>query len=152
MIHEEYIDKAVVALEQNGAATEQFFVENQEDFVQYLNEELFKVFTEEEAQLLLFLLTVIHQAHHIQYGETITVDLDAFNKSDDNNWKQRESCKNWTQAKDAFFDNTVQEDALAFVEDMLADDDEDKIVISDAVEEIIFITAKSFIDTITATS
>ena len=149
MIQEQYIDNAVLALEQNGDRVEQYLLDNQEAFVTYLNEELFKVFTEEESQLLLFLVTVIHYAYHLQFETTVTIDLDTFNEYDDKNWKSRESVKNWNQAKDLFFDQSDQEDALAFVEDMLAEDEEDKIVISDAVEEIIFITSKSFLDTLT---
>ncbi|NNE27130.1 MAG: hypothetical protein HKN09_09825 [Saprospiraceae bacterium] len=150
MIQERFIDEAVIALDQKGEHIEQSLMDNQDDFIIYLNEEIFKVFTEEETQLLLFLVTVIHHAYFTQFGEIEPIDMDAFNANDDNNWKLRESFKNWNQAKDAFFEQTNQEDALAFVEDMLAEDGDDKIVVSDAVQEIIFITAKSFIDTLTA--
>ena len=74
----------------------------------------------------------------------LAFDIEEFQHHEDQNWALREEVANVTEAIDQYFDGFVEEDLLAFVEDMLIIDEESEI--TELGREVIFITAKSYID------
>jgi len=141
MIKESVIELIISQLTAEGY--EDSFSTEQSEYWHYINSDSFKGFTEEEDQLLFFVSSVIFHSVKHNNKSSQEFDIENFQKIEESNWSLREKNKSWPDAKDAFFETYREEDLLAFVEDMLA---EEERTISDVAEEIIFITAKSYID------
>jgi len=141
MITEEQIYKLLAKME--AETFDDRFTEDQADYWQYLNSEGFKGLSDAENQLSFFINSVIYHTVQNSGEEYEDFDIDFFQEIEETNWDEREKHKTWAAAKDAFFDGFDEEDLLAFVEDMLEDEE---AVISDLAKEIIFITAMSYVE------
>jgi hypothetical protein len=144
MITEAEIDKILAALE--AETLENNFATEENEYWNYLNSESFRGLSEEEHQLLFFVNSVIYlvvQAHP-QY--TLPYDIEALQEAEEACWALREELGNWEKTKDELFKDYEQEDLLAFVEDLLAEDEEESL--SDIGKEVIFITSKCYMDLI----
>ena len=117
----------------------------------YLLNEQMSLLSEEEYQLLWFDAMVILKS--CERCGNIQKDLDQARLEDyeSDNWAKFENSKpaGFRDKLDVFFNETDQEDLLAFIEDSLADDDE--MQVSSAAKEIIFIVLKSLVDLLTET-
>ncbi len=141
MIDEERIDKVVDLVSENVEIKIHEFVTGEREFSGYLLGEDFKLLTEDEKQTMLFIHMVLFFC--LSAKEDSTFDPDRFQELEDNNWKFfNEQGRSWEEKTEKIFKNYPEEDLLAFVEDMLNDDE-----ISSLSQELIFITAKSYIDT-----
>ncbi len=141
MINEERIDKVVDLVSENVEIKIHEFVTGEREFSGYLLGEDFKLLTEDEKQTMLFIHMVLFFC--LSANEDSTFDPDRFQELEDNNWKFfNEQGRSWGEKTEKIFKNYPEEDLLAFVEDMLNDDE-----ISSLSQELIFITAKSYIDT-----
>ena len=143
MITEQQIDEMISLME-----TEDFedsFVSEQQEFWHYISSDAFSGLSKSEHQLLFFVISVIFHTCQ-RSGHPLVFDIDTFQDKEEKNWASREAKDSWTAALDDFFQGHGQEDLLAFAEDMLVLDDDEQI--SDIGKEIIFITAKSYIDLI----
>jgi len=141
MISETIIEQVIAQME-----TEDFkdqFATEQSEYWHYLNSDGFKGLTEAEHQLSFFINSVIYHSAKESGEELEDVDIELFQQMEEENWNQREAHNSWPETKDVFFDNYSQEDLLAFVEDMLEDEEE---AVSELSKEVIFITAKSYVD------
>ena len=83
-------------------------------------------------------------------------DIEDFDANDEINWGQRDKSTSFEKSKDILFEDYEEEDLLAFIEDLITNDEnedenEDE-EISDVGKEIIFLNAKSYIDTLTDTN
>ena len=67
---------------------------------------------------------------------------------EEKNWQLFEDNQkiSWEDKMTKVFESYPQTDLLAFVEDMLVEDDDDETTISNIGREFIFVTAKSFVD------
>jgi len=143
LIEEKYIDAAIEALE-NKDENQEFLKE--ETLLEYLQSDTFSAFSEDERQLFFFCFEVIFISHKLSQGVYPEFDLDTFVESEEKNWQLREASNNWSEAVDVFFENYKEEDLLAFLEDSLVELEEDDI--SEIAKEFIFISCKSYIDSI----
>lgn len=144
MITEEDIEE-VIALMENGTF-EDTFSSKEEVYWNYLNSASFKSLTPAEHQMLFFINSVIYNSCKDLLSDEYEFDIEEYQTFEEDNWTVREGTKKWGDVTDIFFDDYDQEDLLAFVEDMLAPDEESDAQISDLGREVIFITAKSYID------
>lgn len=142
MIKESVIEQIVDQL--SSEELEDKFVEEQHDYWNYLNSDGFSGISEAERQMLFFVNSVVYNTCRSLRGEPLEFDLEAFQDEEETNWAVREGVKEWSEAKDKYFENYSEEDLLAFTEDMLVEEEVRRL--SDIGKEVIFITTKSYID------
>lgn len=144
MILESHIDNYLQSLEDN---VNDIFLE-EEVFLAYLASDNFDVLNDAERKVMFFCCEVIFHAYKNCHGECPELDMAVFYINEETNWTTREEASSWEACKDEFFKSTEEEDMLAFVEDILVDDEEEDM--TDIGKEFIFILCKSYIDTITS--
>ncbi len=152
MIPENIIEAAAESLgSQNEDGYERFIkeFETKQDLVLgYLFSDNLKLLTDEERNLLLYIVMVIRKAYlkANDGSEPRLVSIDELAEAEEKNWAKIEDNPNMEFRKklDLFFEGTPQEDLLAFIEDILADDEEE--IVSKAAREYIFVTAKTVVD------
>ena len=142
MIQETIIEQIVEQL--SSEELEDKFVEEQHDYWNYLNSDGFSGISEAERQMLFFVNSVVYNTCKHVVGGPLEFDLEAFLELEESNWAMREEASNWAAAVDHYFDGYSEEDLLAFVEDMLVEEELKRL--SDIGKEVIFITTKSYID------
>lgn len=117
------------------------FIEGDKKFSAYLLGDQFKLLSETEKELLLFIHLTIWFCYD-QYGQAFDFIIEDFTTIEEENWTKIENNKLSSELKiDLLFENYPQEDLLAFVEDMLQQEE-----ITPLGKELIFVTAKSYID------
>lgn len=141
-VTEKDIEQIVLAIE--SEKFEDKFSEAEPHYWHYLNSETFTSLTEEEHQLLFFINSVIYHACKEQLDDDYEFDIEDYQAFEEQNWGIRESTKSWEETVNLFFEEYEEEDLLAFVEDMLADDESEAI--TQVGKEVIFISCKSYID------
>lgn len=142
MITEAQIEETIAQMEAEEFQDD--FAQTQTIFWNYLNSDGFSGLTEKERQMMFFVHSTIYHTCKKQMEEMLAFDIEEFQHHEDQNWALREEVANVTEAIDQYFDGFVEEDLLAFVEDMLVIDEESEI--TELGKEVIFITAKSYID------
>jgi hypothetical protein len=154
IVTEDILDQVVERFDDSDTAYEKA-VETMEAeqpvLLGYLFSEEFDAFTQDEKEYLLMLSTIIWTAVKEANGEVEAVSEAALSEAEEENWNRLEgvTAKRFSERMDVFFQDYAQEDLLAFVEDALADDEEDPIVTKEA-REAIFVTLKTVIDCLTA--
>ncbi len=120
------------------------FAEEQPYLASYLDTETVDVLTTEEKDYLLFMVMVIFNS----ITEIIPIDKmvmeTAIGQAEEANWQilTESTAKKFRDRMTPFFDNTQQEDLLAFIEDCLLDNEE----LTDISREPLFVVAKTFVD------
>lgn len=117
------------------------------DISNYLLSEAFDSLTDTEQKELSFICDIIYNAYTLENKVSPVFDMDLMIENEEVNWNLRESSKNWEETKDHFFEKYAEEDVLAFIEDTLSEPEESKL--TQIGVEVIFITAKSYLDSIT---
>lgn len=153
-VSQDIIDAIVERFDDSEAAYEQAieqFEQTQPILLSYLFSEEFEVFTSDEREFTLMLAVIIFTAVAEVREPLPQIDEAAIANAEEQNWAKLEgvSARQFSERIDVFFQDYPQEELLAFVEDALADDDEDPIVTKEA-REAIFITLKTVIDCLTA--
>ena len=112
----------------------------------YLANDQLQSLSEEEYQIMLFSALVIIKSFELSGTLRNERDSELLENKESSNWNLLRNSKptGFSEKLDVFFENSKQEDLLAFVEDILTDDDEFQI--GSAAREIIFICLKSIID------
>lgn len=144
-INENLIDKIVESIHKEDDSTSQKFADEQTVFLELLQTQQFPIMDEEARLMLFFITQVIYLSFDHAEEEQPEFDMDLYLECEDKNWAVAEANKQWEDALDYFFDGYPEEDLLAFTEDMLVED-EDQPPIRDTDKQLIFITAKSYID------
>lgn len=140
MIEEKYIQEYLDAL----AEAEPSKSSLNEELLIYLESEMFSSLSTSEKNTLIFCCEVIQESYKLKHHELPPFSFDTFSEYEEINWTLREEKDSWEETKNEFFKDFNEEDLLAFVEDILVDDeDNDLSMIS---KEFIFITCKSYID------
>lgn len=142
MIQEATIEKEIEIV--SGKVDENIldFVSEEKAFTGYLLGEDFHLLTEAEKETMLFIHLVIFRSINAE-EKAVDFDAEVFQEIEDKNWEAfNEKGKTWKEKMDIMFENYKEEELLAFAEDMLNDES-----ISDLGKELIFITAKSYIET-----
>jgi hypothetical protein len=116
-------------------------------------EESESAFTQAEREYLLYLLLVVWKAWDTVHGRQPVVPLEAFSEAEEKNWELLEASpeKRFRERLDVLFAHSAQEDLLAFLEDMLAEPEDDEDVdaepsISREGREPMFVLLKSVVD------
>ncbi len=155
IVTEDILDSVVERFDDSDAAYEsavEALEQEQPVLLGYLFSEEFEAFTQEEKEYVLLLSTIIWSAIKEANGGTVAaVTEKALMEVEEQNWAKLEgiTIPHFHERMDVFFDNYAQEDLLAFVEDALADDEEDPMVTKEA-REAIFVTLKTVIDCLAA--
>jgi len=144
MIKEATIDETILKMEAEDFQND--FLIHHEEYWQYVNSDSFKSLSQEAKQLLFFLSSTIYNSCLDLSEELPDFEIEAYQEIEESNWTFREKTKTWSATKDLYFEDFDEEDLLAFVEDMLAEEESE---ISDIGKEIIFITSKSYIEYLT---
>ena len=144
MILESHIDNYLQSLEDN---VNDIFLE-EKAFLAYLASDNFDVLNDGERRVMFFCCEVIFHAYKNCHGEYPELDMAVFYINEESNWTMREEASSWETCKDEFFKASDEEDMLAFVEDVLVDDEDENM--TDIGKEFIFILCKSYIDTVTS--
>lgn len=126
----------------------QDFAEAQPTVLSYLINES-SVLTAVERDYVLYLAMVIWEATERSIeGETPVIEADTLGKAEEDNYALLDGIKtkDFRERLNVFFENTPQEDLLAFVEDALVEDEEADIEITETGREPMFVMLKSMID------
>lgn len=144
MIEEKYIEQHLSNLE---TEVDNSFLQ-EEEILAYLRSEYFDPLTQIEKDTLLFCMETIFHSFKIANEQSPEFDFDKFQELEEANWKIREETNNWSATLDKYFEQTNETDLLAFVEDVLVEDEDQPI--SNIAKEVIFVTCKSYVEAITA--
>lgn len=149
-VSEHIIDEAIDQLEITPGAYEQALADmdrEQPVLLAYFFSEHFDLFTHEEREYLQYLALVIWRAAREVCGARPPVEEEQISEAEDRNWELLESVKShrFRDRVGVFFENTEQEDLLAFVEDALLDDEEDTLVTKEG-REALFVALKAVVD------
>lgn len=149
-ISEQIIEEAALELNASEAAYEAAlaaFQEQQPVLFSYFFTENFQAFTEQEKDYILYLALVIWQAFRRAGAPPGRASEQQISAWEEYNWSLMEQNRprSFHQRLDVFFQAYPQEDLLAFVEDALAEDDEEDIVTPEG-REAIFISLKTALD------
>lgn len=138
MITESDIEKSIEKLE-SGTLNAGDLIDP--DFLSYLQTDTLSNLNQPEKNILLFCVSLIfYTCDNLQLHTKL--DMNYYLECEENNWSITDKSKNFDTLKDEMFKDYKEEDLLAFVEDMLSDDEDLGI----AGKEIIFVTCKSLID------
>lgn len=112
----------------------------------YITSAQFDMLNESERDYLLYLTQVLVQSIDRSIEELPTLEEAIIGEIEEKVWTMMESAKGKTfrDRLDIFFENYPQEDLLAFVEDSLAEDEEDDL--SPEGRELMFVALKTLID------
>lgn len=155
-VSEEVIDQQVDALD--NYTDEQYetqmeaFSNAQPVVFSWLFSEHFDLLTEDEKGFMQYLaLIIFNSIVKTNGGPTEPVSEEALGAAEERNYEMLEgsNSKNFRDRLNPFFDNTPQEELLAFAEEaVLEDEDEQDAIVTKEGRELIFIALKSVIDTV----
>jgi hypothetical protein len=149
-IAEDTIDEIAVKLGISEEARESAVAamrEEQPVLLAYLFSENFGVFLPREREYILFLVLVIVESVKEATQQSLPqITEDMLGEVEEANWTkiQTVSAKRFRERLDIFFEDTEQEDLLAFIEDALIDEEDG--ILSKEGREPIFIVLKSIVD------
>jgi len=149
-VSEEIIEQVVVRMSDSEEDYTQVIEEletHQPVLLSYLLSENFKLLTQDEQAYLLYLALVIWQSTQIIQRTAFPIETDLIESKEEANWVLLHSSKarRFKERLDGFFDNTTQEDLLAFIEDALMEEEEDNFVTKEG-KELLFIGLKTVVD------
>lgn len=152
MISEQTINAVSEQLGSNELALEMQILSlsnEQPGIMQFLFQENYKVLTPEEHEYLLYIALVVYASVKKEAGEVTEVPVENLEEQEDANWETWEQVKNrhLRDKNNAFFKDFLQEDLLAFVEDMVLDDEDSEL--SSVAQEICMVAGKTLIDCLT---
>jgi hypothetical protein len=148
IVSEQTIDAVVAALETvdfEKCITD--LAARQPNLLAYWASDDFDLLTQDEKELMLYILLVLVLAYEKEAGKNLPpLSHKAIENAEEANWACLDTitAKRFRDRMDVFFDNYAQEDLLAFVEDNLVEDD-DSIVTKEGREPM-FVALKSVID------
>jgi len=123
-------------------------METQPALLAFLNQESIDILLEDEKDILWYIVLVVYHSILKSEEEIAEISDETLGKKEESNWTlfQEQPRGTFREKITVFFDNYHQEDLLAFVEDTLELDDESPM--TSVGREVIFISAKSIIDTL----
>ena len=147
-VTEKVIDDLITSFENDENAYDQALVEftkSQPGITNYLLSEDFDSLTDDEKEVMLYMCIIILKAINTYHPEMEVLSLDEIEAAEDINWGLLENLseKKFRDRLNVFFDGTPQEDLLAFLEDVLLEEEE---LITKEGREPIFVALKSVID------
>jgi hypothetical protein len=157
-VSEKIIDAVIEELEnlpdEQYEARMEAFAEAQPVLTAYLfDDENFHLLTEEEQGYLQYLSLIAWQSNVKVNGTTEPVSEDAIGEAEEKNYEilEASTAKGFRDRLNPFFENTPQEDLLAFAEEALLEEENDPdALVTKEGREPIFIALKTLIDVLTA--
>jgi hypothetical protein len=154
-INDQQLDEAVLAFQVDEKLSELLVSELSEiqpAVFAFLFTENTELFTEYEKEYLLFILLTLWQAIRVEVdvNEMEEIDSEELSIAEEKNWELLESvtANRFRDRLDIFFEDNKQSDLLAFIEDMLLDE-EDELLTKEGREPM-FVILKSIIDCLDA--
>jgi hypothetical protein len=153
MVSEAFIEAALEELEadeRNYSAAFHEFGQRQPALLSFLFSEDAELLTEAERETMIFGAVVIFKAIELaQLHTPPKITEKQIGDAEEKNWELLENitAKRFRERMDIFFENTSQEDLLAFVEDILTEDEESSL--SKEGREPVFVALKTLIDVLT---
>lgn len=155
-VSEDVIDAIIDELEdlsdaQYEAQMKQFADAQPVLFAYLFNEENFHLLTEDEHGYLQYLALIAWMANTRVNGPAEPVSEEMIGDAEERNYAVLEAAegKNFRARLDAFFENTPQEDLLAFAEEAVLDDEDGDDLVTKEGREPIFVAVKTVIDVLT---
>ena len=113
----------------------------------YILSENFDLLIQKEKDYLLYLTLVIWKSVQQVQARIELIETEQIDETEEANWELLHSstARRFKERLDAFFDNTSQEDLLAFVEDSLVEEEEEVFLTKEG-KELLFIGLKTIID------
>jgi hypothetical protein len=115
----------------------------------YVLSEDFELLTQDERDLMLYVVLVLCESVEKETGQNLPpLSKKAFETQEERNWELLDNvtAKRFRDRMTVFFNDTPQEDMLAFVEDTLVEDDDS--VVTKEGREPLFVALKTVIDVI----
>ena len=127
------------------------FAESQPELTDYLTNDDTEAFTEDERGLLLFAALVIFQAVDDERSGVPEASGEAIAKAEEHNYEVFGQTRGGTfrDRLTPFFEESEEEELLAFVEDLVLAEEEEEGSISGEAREPFFVTLKTVIDVLT---
>ncbi len=124
------------------------FMDEYPTLLAYLEQESNEVLLDEERDLQWYMIVVCISAVLESDIDVPPFTVVGLSTAEEKNWEalQQGGTGTWRERLDTFFDSYEQEDLLAFIEDMVQDDEESPI--TTIGREVLFVTAKSVLDSI----
>ncbi len=99
-----------------------------EDFLAYLGQEILSILNEKEGDLLLFILSVLEEAFQRHNPTTDLFELNQYFDTEERMWTVYEEQLKlpFRDRITPYFESIDEEEALAFIEDLLTEDEEDE--------------------------
>lgn len=148
MVTEKIIEQQIARLtaSNNFADDLQAFSQAQPALMDYLSQEDTAAFTPSEQELLFFASLVIYHAITAHSGQPEEVKGEAISQAEEANFLclQEQSAKAFRDRLTVFFTQSPEEDLLAFVEDLLLDEETDGV--TKEGREPLFVVLKSTMD------
>ncbi len=118
---------------------------------EYLFAEHMEAFTHGEQAYFLFLAVVIWKAFTHHHPDAPVLDADAIAQAEERNWEllQQIEERSFRKRLDTFFQQSDEEDLLGFLEDALAEEEEE-IPITKEGREPMFVSLKTIADALLA--
>ncbi len=158
IIQEKTIDAVMEEIAGNEEYSESIrtnFNTVQEDFLAYLEREVYSLISDPEKDLLLFILYAIQECILKDKGSVEAIELHSYFDVEEAMWKMyEEKIKSpFSERVTPFFERIDEEEALAFIEDLLVEagqvEDED-LVIDPAGRDVIWNVCAAFVEQLTA--
>jgi hypothetical protein len=150
-ISETIIDAVVDQLETADFEKEiEFFGKKQPALMSYLFSEDFELLTHDEREWMLYLFVVIWSSVVKAKEQVPSISKKSLEMAEERNWELLDSVTthHFRDRMDVFFNDSEQEDLLAFIEDSLVEDDDS--VVTKEGREPMFVALKSVVDVLTA--
>jgi hypothetical protein len=148
-ISEEIIDRVAEEIGGSEEAFKEATIDlsmEQPNIAAYIFSDNFDLFTAAEKQYFLFLVLVVFKSIKDEVENLPRTTAEDLGKIEEKNWQliNEVTSKQFRDRLNVFFENTPQEDLLAFVEDSLLEEEEE--LVTKVGREPMFIALKSIID------
>lgn len=152
VISEQAIEEAAAWLDESEDRFEQTIQQLQEKqpvLLSFLFSETFEAFTQREREFFLYLTIVVYLAITRESGARPLITEEQLSKAEEHNWSlaQENQSKRFHERLDVFFEDSPQEELLAFAEDSLSDESDEWV--TKEGREALFISLKSIVDCLT---
>lgn len=123
-----------------------------EEYVNYLNQEIVTILSEEEGDLLFFIHSILLEAF-LRGDDSLKIfEMDAFYNAEEAMWSSYEDNIKapFRDRINSVFEASKEEDALAFVEDSLVEPEEDEdFQLSSTGRDVIWNVSAAFVEVLT---
>lgn len=126
------------------------FNETQEDYLTYLEREVYSLISDPEKDLLLFILYALNEFMVKEKGEASPIELHKYFDAEEKMWQMYEDGikKPFKERITPFFEEIDEEEALAFIEDLLVEaegEEDEDLLIDPAGRDVIWNVSAAFV-------